>query len=53
MLCFIVCAVRIIPVESIHMDEISKRTNEDSLELAGVVEAEWDSGTCRGKEQEI
>lgn len=54
MLCFIVCAVRIIVVESIPMDETSKRINEDSLELAGAVEEEQDLGsTCRDREPEI
>lgn len=54
MLCFIVCAVRIIAGGSIRMDETSRRINEDSLELAGAVEAEQDSGsTCRDREPEI
>jgi hypothetical protein len=52
MLCFIVCAVRIIAGGSIHMCEIS-RINEDNLELAGAVEAEQDSVTCRDREPEI
>jgi MinD superfamily P-loop ATPase len=51
--CSIVCAVRIIADESIPMGEISRKINEDSLELVGAVEAEQGSGTCRDREPEI
>lgn len=54
MLCFIVCVVRTIAVESIHMDEIFKKINGDSLEVAGAVEAEQGSGSrCMDRELEI
>lgn len=54
MLCFIVCVVRIIAGGLIPMDETSKRINEDSLELAGAVEADQGLGsTCRDREPAI